>query len=64
LPPLTLQDRLARHEVPRWLQEIDDAGGYSLYRIVPDQSAIHGSRISPAAGASAAIARSPSTTGD
>jgi hypothetical protein len=33
LPPLTLQDRLMRHEVPPWLHEIAHAGGYSFYRI-------------------------------
>jgi len=36
LPPFTLQDRLARHEVPSWLHEIGHAGGYHLYRIVKD----------------------------
>ena len=33
LPASTLQDRLARHEVPPWLREVGHAGGYSLYRI-------------------------------
>ena len=34
LPPVTLQDRLAHHEVPSWLYEVAHAGGYHLYRIV------------------------------
>jgi hypothetical protein len=57
LPPVTLQDRLARHEVPPWLHEIGHGGGYVLYRIVSDQSAIHASQISPA------TARLPKITG-
>jgi hypothetical protein len=56
LPPVTLQDRLARHEVPSWLHEIGHAGGYSLYRIVRDHSDIHAGRISSGAGARAATA--------
>lgn len=40
LPPDTLQDRLARHDVPPWLSEIGHAGGYSLYRIVSDSSEV------------------------
>jgi hypothetical protein len=56
LPPVTLQDRLARHEVPSWLREIGHAGGYSLYHIVGDHSDFHAGRISPEAGASAAAA--------
>jgi hypothetical protein len=56
LPPVTLQDRLARHEVPQWLHEIGRAGGYSLYRIVTGQSGGHANRISPSAGAGTATA--------
>jgi hypothetical protein len=37
LPPATLQDRLARHVVPPWLNEVGRAGGYRLYAI--DQAA-------------------------
>jgi hypothetical protein len=33
LPPTTLQDRLARHDVPPWLHEIGKGGGYRLYAI-------------------------------
>lgn len=33
LSPFTLQDRLARHDVPSWLHEVGHAGGYHLYRI-------------------------------
>jgi len=33
LPPITLQDRLMRHDVPRWLHEVAHAGGYRLYQI-------------------------------
>ena len=33
LPPVTLQDRLTRHDVPPWLHEIAHADGYHLYRI-------------------------------
>lgn len=33
LPPVTLQDRLMRHDVPPWLHEIAHANGYHLYRI-------------------------------
>ena len=33
LPPSTLQDRLARHDVPSWLHEVGHGGGYYLYRI-------------------------------
>jgi hypothetical protein len=36
LPPDTLLDRLDRHDVPRWLEELghDTASGNVLYRIV------------------------------
>jgi hypothetical protein len=33
LPASTLQDRLNRHEVPGWLHQVAQAGGYRLYRI-------------------------------
>jgi hypothetical protein len=33
LPPETLQDRLERHDVPAWLQQVAKGGGYRLYRI-------------------------------
>lgn len=39
LPPNTLQDRLARHDVPAWLELLGRAGGYSLYRIAGAASA-------------------------
>jgi hypothetical protein len=40
LPPVTLQDRLAHHEVPSWLYEVGHAGGYHLYRIVSDAAGV------------------------
>jgi hypothetical protein len=33
LPADTLEDRLARHDVPAWLHEVGRAGGFRLYRI-------------------------------
>jgi hypothetical protein len=33
LPETTLQDRLKRHDVPPWLHEVAQAGGYHLYSI-------------------------------
>jgi hypothetical protein len=36
LPETTLQDRLDRHDVPSWLHEVAQAGGYRLYLIEKD----------------------------
>ena len=36
LPRDTLQDRLARHDPPAWLQEAGEADGYILYRVEQD----------------------------
>jgi hypothetical protein len=33
LPPMTLQARLAHHDVPPWLHEVGRAGGYRLYAV-------------------------------
>jgi hypothetical protein len=64
LPPVTLQDRLVRHEVPSWLYEVSQAGGYHLYRIVNGHSDALETDNPTAAGAGSArsvvgIARQP-----